>query len=69
MVGECLRAIIAKAAGVQVADEATALQPLQIGVGGRGPWMQASVVAVYSWIRGLRPGEGVLKVDNRNASP
>jgi hypothetical protein len=67
VVGECLRAIIAKAAGEQVADEATALQPLQIGVGGRGPCMQASVVAVRSWIRGLRPGEGVLKVDIRNA--
>ena len=44
VVGECLRAIIAKAAGEQVAEEATALQPLHIGIGGRGPWMQASVV-------------------------
>ena len=67
VVGECLRAIIAKAAGEQVADDVTALQPLQIGVGGRGPWMQASVVAVRSWIRSLSAGEGVLKVDIRNA--
>ena len=67
VVGECLRAIIAKAAGEQVAEEAMPLQPLQIGIGGRGPWMQASVVAVRSWIRGLQPGEGVVKVDLQNA--
>ena len=67
VVGECLRVFIAKAAGEHVVEEATALHPLQIGFGGRGPWLQASVVAVRSWIRGLRPGEGMLKVDIKNA--
>ena len=67
VVDECLRAIIAKAGAEQVADEATALQPLQIGIGGKGPWKQASVAAVRSWIRGLRDGDAVLKIDICNA--
>ena len=41
VVGECIRVVIANAAGAQVAGETTSLQPLQIGIGGQGPWMQA----------------------------
>ena len=67
VVGERLPAIFAKAEAEQVAEEAAALQSLQIGIGRKGPSMQASVTAVRSWIRGLRDGEAVLKIAVRNA--
>ena len=44
VVGECLRAIIAKTAMHEHAGDIAELQPLQVGVGGRGPPIQAAVL-------------------------
>ena len=67
VVGECLRAVIAKV-GVRLALSAAAtLQPLQVGVGGAGPWIQAAVLTMRSWADELREDELILKIDLSNA--
>ena len=67
IVGEVLRAIIAKI-GVRVAAAAAIdLQPLQVGVGGKGPWIQAAVLTMRGWSERLRENDIILKVDLSNA--
>ena len=67
VVGERLRAVIAKV-GVRLALSAAAtLQPLQVGVGGAGPWIQAAVLTMRSWADELREDELILKIDLSNA--
>ena len=53
MVGECLRALVSKFALKEVEHCLQALHPLQIGVGGNGPVIQADILGVKSW---LKPG-------------
>ena len=50
VVGELLRAVVAKIAAKQGAEAGYSLLPLQIGVGGNGPWLPAGVLIVRSWI-------------------
>ena len=56
VVGEYLRAIVAKAALKQVDHHLMALQPLQVGVGGKGPIIQAAVLAVVLGARAQSRG-------------
>ena len=67
VVGKVLRAIVAKLALKEVDGALQALQPAQIGVGGKGPVIQAAITAVKSWAAKLAPGEILLKVDIANA--
>ena len=54
VVGELLRALIAKASLKEVEHLLVALQPLQLGVGRKGPVIQAPVLTAKSWIRELK---------------
>ena len=67
VVGELLRALVSKAALKKVNNQLSALQPHQIGVGGKGPVIQAAVLIVKSLVRTMRQGEIILKIDLANA--
>ena len=66
MVGEYLRALVSKLALNEAEQSLHALQPLQIGVGGKGPVIQAAILCVKSWLEHLGPDEVILKVDVAN---
>ena len=44
-----------------------ALQPAQVGVGGKGPRIQAAILCVKSWLGVMAADEMLLKVDIANA--
>ena len=69
MAGEILRALIAKTALAELGDGLSDLQPLQVGVGGHGPWPQAAISTVRSWVQEIRQGSDnvLVKVDMRSA--
>ena len=69
VVGELLRSLIAKVALAELGDGLADLQPLQVGVGGQGPWAQAAVLTVREWTKALRGGSPnvLVKVDIANA--
>ena len=69
VVGEVLRSLIAKAALAEMGDGLDGLQPLQVGVGGQGPWSQAAIMAVRNWVQDIRNGSTrvLAKVDLSNA--
>ena len=58
---------MAKLAAQQGAEAEQSLLPLQIGVAGRGPWLQAGVLTVRSWVSILKSGHVILKIDLKNA--
>ena len=67
VVGETLRALVSKVALKFLGNSVDALQPLQVGVGGKGPVIQAAVVTAKSWVNSLKDDEILLKVDLSNA--
>ena len=69
MVGETLRALIAKAALADFGSDLAELQPLQVGIGGSGPWAQSATAAVRSWVTEMQKGSArvLVKVDLKNA--
>ena len=67
VVGEFLRNLVSKLALKEVESQLLALQPTQIGVGGKGPVIQAAILCVKSWLQEMQPGELLLKVDIANA--
>ena len=67
VVGEILRALVAKLALREVDHCLSVLQPLQVAVGGKGPVIQAAILTLKSWVQDLRSDEIILKVDIANA--
>ena len=68
VVGECLRSLTAKAGLALVGRElASAMEPLQQGLGGSRQAMHASILTAQSWAASLTPGDAILKVDISNA--
>ena len=67
VVGEFLRGMVSKLALKEVDHTLQALQPAQIGVGGKGPVIQAAILCVKSWLSDLSEDELLLKVDISNA--
>ena len=67
VVGECLRSLIAKLAVGHASEATEALHPLQVGVGGAGPWAQAAVLTMRSWVDTLQEDEIICKLDLKNA--
>ena len=67
VVGEFFRSLVSKLALKEVEGQLLALQPAQIGVGGKGPVIQAAILCVKSWLAEMQPGELLLKVDISNA--
>src|SRR5882757_3036669 len=66
-VGMTLRRLVAKVANTHaVQQRASFLSPRQLGVGVRGG-CEAAVHAARSYLEGCFPGEGVLKIDFKNA--
>src|SRR5882757_4105176 len=66
-VGMTLRRLVAKVANTHAVRQcASFLSPRQLGVGVRGG-CEAAVHAARSYLEGCSPGEGVLKVDFKNA--
>ena len=67
VVGELIRALCSKVAMAAATEDLRELHPLQIGVGGDGPWMQAAAITARAWAGHLAQGEALLKVDLKNA--
>ena len=67
VVGEFLRSLVAKLAAHQMSEAASALLPLQVGVAGKGPYMQAATLAVRSWAATMPEDHLILKIDVKNA--
>ena len=67
VVGEFLRAVISKVTAHHAAGAAAALQPLQIGVSGGGPLVQAAVLTARCWAEDIEGDEILLKLDLNNA--
>ena len=67
VVGEFLRGMVSKLALKEVDHTLQALQPAQIGVGGKGPVIQAAILCVKSWLGEMANEEILLKVDISNA--
>ena len=67
--GEVLRSIVARAALMELAAGISDLQPLQVGVGGSGPWAQTTTASVRSWVTDMLHGNPnvLVKVDLKNA--
>ena len=59
--------MVAKLCLAEISGPLQALQPLQIGVGGKGPVIQAAILAVKSWISTMAADDVLLKVDIANA--
>ena len=58
VVGEMLRAMFSSSmlSLAEISGPLQALQPLQIGAGGKGPLIQAAILAGKSWISTMAPG-------------
>ena len=67
VIGELLRAIAAKLSLAEIENCLQALQPLQIGVGSKGPVIPSAILAVKSWIAEMADDEILLKIDIANA--
>ena len=67
VVGEFLRELTSKLALKQVEHQLHALQPAQVGVGGKGPVIQAAILCVKYWLGEMAADELLLKVDIANA--
>ena len=55
VVGEFFRSLVSKLALKEVEGQLLALQPAQIGVGGKGPVIQAAILCVKSWLAEMQP--------------
>ena len=64
---ELLRSLVSKLCLQEVSSSLRTLQPLQIGVGGSGPVIQAAILTVKSWLASMSPDEVLLKIDIANA--
>ena len=67
VVGEFLWGMVSKLALKEVEHLLQSLQPAQIGVGGKGPVIQAAILCVKSWLKDMAGDELLLKVDISNA--
>ena len=67
VVGELLRGLVSKLVLKEVEHSLLFLQPAQIGVGGKGPVIQAAILCVKSWLGEMAAVEMILKIDISNA--